>query len=88
MAILVVSAMIGYIAHDVFDPGTNEVVLWVFIGLALFLVVFAGIYAIVSLIKVIRDLRSDRHNKNYAALVINSMVLLFILYQVVSRLMF
>ncbi|HYE53669.1 MAG TPA: hypothetical protein VD996_02460 [Chitinophagaceae bacterium] len=88
LAILIASGMVGYIAMDMFNPGESETFMYMLIGLSFFLLVFSVILAVVSLVKVQRDLRTDKHNKNYAALVINVAVLALVAYQVASRLIF
>ena len=88
LAILIASGMAGYIAQDMFQPGRNETFMYMLIGLAFFLVVFSVILAVISIGKVQRDLKTDKDNKNYAALVINFLVLALVIYEVASRLIF
>jgi len=88
LAILIASGMVGYIAQDMFQPGRSETFMYMLIGLAFFLVVFSVILAVISIGKVQRDLKTDKDNKNYAALVINLLVLALVIYEVASRLIF
>jgi len=89
LAILIASGMVGFMAQDMFQPGqSTETFMYLLIGLSFFLLVFSVILAVISLVKVQRDLRTDKDNKNYAALIINLLVLGLVVYEVASRLIF
>lgn len=88
LGLLIASAIVGFIGQDLFMPSGNSVMIWMLIGLALFLMVMSVIYAIITLTRTLKEVKENKSGKSQAAIIVSIVVLVLVAYEILSRLMF
>jgi hypothetical protein len=78
LGLFILASLVEFLMIDLIYPRHNKILVWFLASLYLILFILSGIYALMAIWGAIRSLKEKKDFRNYIAIVISGLVVLFL----------